>query len=120
MNWLLGKNRYNPLIRPAANRTERVPVKLQVSLAQLISVVRSQYTSVQHEICAEVRVGGVTEKGGAKFAAEVTSKEKGRAEKRFYESCSAVIAVRSRLKLQDGGLKEAIKLLSPRPDLRRR
>lgn len=58
MNWLLGKNRYNPLIRPAANRTERVPVKLQVSLAQLISVVRSQYTSVQHEICAEVRVGG--------------------------------------------------------------
>uniref|UniRef100_A0A3Q3VPF6 Uncharacterized protein n=1 Tax=Mola mola TaxID=94237 RepID=A0A3Q3VPF6_MOLML len=38
MNWLLGKNRYNPLIRPAANRTERVTVKLQVSLAQLISV----------------------------------------------------------------------------------
>ncbi|XP_029688416.1 neuronal acetylcholine receptor subunit beta-4-like [Takifugu rubripes] len=38
MNWLLGKNRYNPLIRPASNRTERVPVKLQVSLAQLISV----------------------------------------------------------------------------------
>lgn len=57
MNWLLGKNRYNPLIRPAANRTERVPVKLQVSLAQLISVVRSQNTSVQHEICAEVRRG---------------------------------------------------------------
>ncbi|KAL6113377.1 chrnb4 [Pungitius sinensis] len=38
MNWLLGKDRYNPLIRPAVNRTERVPVKLQVSLAQLISV----------------------------------------------------------------------------------
>ncbi|XP_031704167.1 neuronal acetylcholine receptor subunit beta-4 [Anarrhichthys ocellatus] len=38
MNWLLGKGRYNPLIRPAVNRTERVPVKLQVSLAQLISV----------------------------------------------------------------------------------
>ncbi|XP_041850165.1 neuronal acetylcholine receptor subunit beta-4 isoform X2 [Melanotaenia boesemani] len=38
MNWLLGKNRYNPLIRPAVNRTERVTVKLQVSLAQLISV----------------------------------------------------------------------------------
>ncbi|XP_075907526.1 neuronal acetylcholine receptor subunit beta-4 [Nelusetta ayraudi] len=38
MNLLLGKNRYNPLIRPAVNRTERVPVKLQVSLAQLISV----------------------------------------------------------------------------------
>ncbi|KAM9366135.1 neuronal acetylcholine receptor subunit beta-4 [Symphorus nematophorus] len=38
MNMLLGKNRYNPLIRPAINRTERVTVKLQVSLAQLISV----------------------------------------------------------------------------------
>uniref|UniRef100_A0A3Q4GY89 Cholinergic receptor, nicotinic, beta 4 (neuronal) n=1 Tax=Neolamprologus brichardi TaxID=32507 RepID=A0A3Q4GY89_NEOBR len=38
MNWLLGKDRYNPLIRPAVNRTERVTVKLQVSLAQLISV----------------------------------------------------------------------------------
>lgn len=52
MNWLLGKDRYNPLIRPAVNRTERVTVKLQVSLAQLISVVsvyccpllRSMYT----------------------------------------------------------------------------
>uniref|UniRef100_A0A673BTQ2 Cholinergic receptor, nicotinic, beta 4 (neuronal) n=1 Tax=Sphaeramia orbicularis TaxID=375764 RepID=A0A673BTQ2_9TELE len=38
MNYLLGKHRYNPLIRPAINRTERVTVKLQVSLAQLISV----------------------------------------------------------------------------------
>uniref|UniRef100_A0A3P8SJE6 Cholinergic receptor nicotinic beta 4 subunit n=1 Tax=Amphiprion percula TaxID=161767 RepID=A0A3P8SJE6_AMPPE len=38
MNWLLGKDLYNPLIRPAVNRTERVTVKLQVSLAQLISV----------------------------------------------------------------------------------
>ncbi|XP_077568972.1 neuronal acetylcholine receptor subunit beta-4 [Stigmatopora nigra] len=38
INWLLGKHRYNPLIRPAINRTERVTVKLQVSLAQLISV----------------------------------------------------------------------------------
>uniref|UniRef100_A0A8D0CV60 Cholinergic receptor nicotinic beta 4 subunit n=1 Tax=Sander lucioperca TaxID=283035 RepID=A0A8D0CV60_SANLU len=38
MNWLLRKDRYNLLIRPAVNRTERVPVKLQVSLAQLISV----------------------------------------------------------------------------------
>ncbi|XP_035507811.1 neuronal acetylcholine receptor subunit beta-4 [Morone saxatilis] len=38
MNTLLEKKRYNPLIRPAVNRTERVTVKLQVSLAQLISV----------------------------------------------------------------------------------
>ncbi|XP_017279080.1 neuronal acetylcholine receptor subunit beta-4 isoform X2 [Kryptolebias marmoratus] len=38
MNWLLGKDRYNPLIRPAVNRTERITVKIQVSLAQLISV----------------------------------------------------------------------------------
>lgn len=40
MDWLLAKDRYNPLIRPAVNRTERVTVKIQVSLAQLISVVR--------------------------------------------------------------------------------
>lgn len=57
MNWLLGKDRYNPLIRPASNRTERVPVKLQVSLAQLISVVRSPSSSVRRE-SAPPRGGG--------------------------------------------------------------
>lgn len=93
MNWLLGKNRYNPLIRPASNKTARVPVKLQVSLAQLISVVRSLNASIHHEIataragiCAEV-TGGKKKRewegerrGGAQFETEVNSKEKARAE----------------------------------------
>lgn len=51
MNWLLGKDRYNPLIRPAVNRTERVTVKLQVSLAQLISVVKPQTHSLSTRMC---------------------------------------------------------------------
>ncbi|MBN3308932.1 ACHB4 protein, partial [Amia calva] len=38
MNCLLAKDRYNKMIRPATNITERVTIKLQVSLAQLISV----------------------------------------------------------------------------------
>ncbi|RXM99034.1 Neuronal acetylcholine receptor subunit beta-4 [Acipenser ruthenus] len=38
MNNLLSQKRYNKLIRPAINNTQRVSIQLQVSLAQLISV----------------------------------------------------------------------------------
>uniref|UniRef100_A0A673YIH3 Neuronal acetylcholine receptor subunit beta-4-like n=1 Tax=Salmo trutta TaxID=8032 RepID=A0A673YIH3_SALTR len=38
LKWLLSRERYNKLIRPASNRFEPVTIKLQVSLAQLISV----------------------------------------------------------------------------------
>ena len=51
MKCLLGKDRYNPLIRPAVNRTERVTVKLQVSLAQLISVVKHQILLPTGRMC---------------------------------------------------------------------
>uniref|UniRef100_A0A8C7J4P3 Neurotransmitter-gated ion-channel ligand-binding domain-containing protein n=3 Tax=Oncorhynchus TaxID=8016 RepID=A0A8C7J4P3_ONCKI len=39
LKWLLSRERYNKLIRPASNQFEPVTIKLQVSLAQLISVV---------------------------------------------------------------------------------
>lgn len=58
MDWLLGKNRYNPLIRPAVNRTERVTVKLQVSLAQLISVVRHRILLPTVRMCVYLHVWG--------------------------------------------------------------
>nr|XP_029503072.1 neuronal acetylcholine receptor subunit beta-4-like [Oncorhynchus nerka] len=38
LKWLLSRERYNKLIRPASNRFEPVTIQLQVSLAQLISV----------------------------------------------------------------------------------
>lgn len=41
MNHLLSPARYNKLIRPAVNSSQLVSIELQVSLAQLISVVSS-------------------------------------------------------------------------------
>uniref|UniRef100_A0A8C9LDG2 Neurotransmitter-gated ion-channel ligand-binding domain-containing protein n=1 Tax=Pavo cristatus TaxID=9049 RepID=A0A8C9LDG2_PAVCR len=41
MNHLLSPDRYNKLIRPAVNSSQLVSIELQVSLAQLISVVSS-------------------------------------------------------------------------------
>lgn len=39
---LLSPERYNKLIRPAVNNSQQVAVYIQVSLAQLINVVRKQ------------------------------------------------------------------------------
>ncbi|XP_013880873.1 neuronal acetylcholine receptor subunit beta-2 isoform X2 [Austrofundulus limnaeus] len=38
MNYLLGPERYNKLIRPAVNKSQQVTISIQVSLSQLISV----------------------------------------------------------------------------------
>ncbi|TRY56902.1 hypothetical protein DNTS_031027 [Danionella cerebrum] len=38
INHLLSPDRYNKLIRPAVNKSQQVPIAIQVSLAQLISV----------------------------------------------------------------------------------
>ncbi|XP_056266124.1 neuronal acetylcholine receptor subunit beta-2 [Pseudoliparis swirei] len=38
VNFLLGPERYNKLIRPAVNKSQQVTISIQVSLAQLISV----------------------------------------------------------------------------------
>ena len=39
VNYLLSPERYNKLIRPAINKTQQVTISIQVSLAQLISIV---------------------------------------------------------------------------------
>lgn len=39
VNYLLGPERYNKLIRPAVNKSQQVTISIQVSLSQLISVV---------------------------------------------------------------------------------
>lgn len=41
VNHLLSPERYNKLIRPAVNNTQQVTIYIQVSLAQLINVVRA-------------------------------------------------------------------------------
>ncbi len=41
INYLLSPDRYNKLIRPAVNKSQQVTIAIQVSLAQLISVVGS-------------------------------------------------------------------------------
>ncbi|MEQ2165601.1 Neuronal acetylcholine receptor subunit beta-2 [Goodea atripinnis] len=43
VNYLLGPERYNKLIRPAVNKSQQVTISIQVSLSQLISVVVSFY-----------------------------------------------------------------------------
>lgn len=44
---LLSLERYNKLIRPAVNNSQQVAVYIQVSLAQLINVVR-KHTNPNH------------------------------------------------------------------------
>lgn len=44
INYLLSPERYNKLIRPAVNKSQQVTIAIQVSLAQLISVVRRTHT----------------------------------------------------------------------------
>ncbi|KAK3535072.1 hypothetical protein QTP70_003037 [Hemibagrus guttatus] len=43
INYLLSPERYNKLIRPAVNKSQQVTIAIQVSLAQLISVVWNDY-----------------------------------------------------------------------------
>lgn len=50
VNYLLGPERYNKLIRPAVNKSQQVTISIQVSLSQLISVVRSLAESLHRPI----------------------------------------------------------------------
>lgn len=47
VNYLLSPERYNKLIRPAVNKSQQVAISIQVSLSQLISVVRIPLTHVR-------------------------------------------------------------------------
>lgn len=44
VDFLLGPERYNKLIRPAVNKSQQVTIGIKVSLAQLISVVSVTHT----------------------------------------------------------------------------
>uniref|UniRef100_A0A673LAX0 Neurotransmitter-gated ion-channel ligand-binding domain-containing protein n=1 Tax=Sinocyclocheilus rhinocerous TaxID=307959 RepID=A0A673LAX0_9TELE len=44
VDFLLGPERYNKLIRPAVNKSQQVTIGIKVSLAQLISVVSLSHT----------------------------------------------------------------------------
>lgn len=54
VNYLLGPERYNKLIRPAVNKSQQVTISIQVSLSQLISVVSILYTKTH--ICANAQI----------------------------------------------------------------
>uniref|UniRef100_A0A8C5D8N7 Neuronal acetylcholine receptor subunit beta-2-like n=1 Tax=Gouania willdenowi TaxID=441366 RepID=A0A8C5D8N7_GOUWI len=54
VNYLLGPERYNKLIRPAVNKSQQVTISLQVSLSQLISVnEREQIMTTNVWLCQE-------------------------------------------------------------------
>lgn len=48
VDFLLGPERYNKLIRPAVNKSQQVTIGIKVSLAQLISVVSLSHTVYTH------------------------------------------------------------------------
>lgn len=50
INYLLSPERYNKLIRPAVNKSQQVTIAIQVSLAQLISVV---IHTLRHTHCTD-------------------------------------------------------------------
>ncbi|KAK2919401.1 hypothetical protein Q8A73_003772 [Channa argus] len=54
VNYLLGPERYNKLIRPAVNKSQQVTISIQVSLSQLISVnEREQIMTTNVWLCQE-------------------------------------------------------------------
>uniref|UniRef100_A0A3P8W2Z4 Cholinergic receptor, nicotinic, beta 5a n=1 Tax=Cynoglossus semilaevis TaxID=244447 RepID=A0A3P8W2Z4_CYNSE len=54
VNYLLGPERYNKLVRPAVNKSQQVTISLQVSLSQLINVnEREQIMTTNLWLCQE-------------------------------------------------------------------